>query len=170
MKQNNKYKILVLSDLKEPTKNALKNAVQLAKTIDANVEFFHVKKPTDIVSTDSQLSAMRSINKEYVITEKKIEKLVAPIIEGEAIAIDTSFVFGNVKNEIKNHINNVQPDVIILGSRKPKVLSFIGDKITEFVSKYHKKTTIIVSTGKHFDFETLFSLDVLKQEHQVIEA
>ncbi len=168
--ENNVYKILVLSDLKETTNYALQNAVKLSKTIDADIEFFHVKKPTDIVNTDSQLSAMRNINKEYVVTEKKINNLIAPIIENEGIPIQASFAFGNIKNEIKNHINSCKPDVIILGSRKRKVLSFVGDKIIDFVLKSHKKTVIIVSNGIDFDFEKEFSLDFLKQEKQVIQA
>ncbi len=168
--RNNKYKILVLSDLKETTDCTLQNALKLSKTIDADIEFFHVKKPTDIVDTDSQLSAMRSINKEYVVTEKKINNFIAPIIENEGVTIHTSFAFGNIKNEIENHINTCKPDVIILGSRKRKVLSFVGDKIIDFVLKSHKKTVIIVSNGNDFDFEKEFSLDFLNQERQVIQA
>jgi len=167
---NIKYKILVLADLKETTNYALRNAVKVSKVINAEIEFFHVKKPTDIVNTDSQLSAMRSINKEYVVTEKKINNLIAPIIENEGIIIQSSFAFGNIKNEIENHINSCKPDVIILGRRKIKVLSFVGDKIIDFVLKSHKKTVIIVSNGTDFDFEKEFSLDFLKQESQVIQA
>ncbi len=166
----NKYKILVLSDLKETTNYALQNAVKLSKIIDADIEFFHVKKPTDIVDTDSQLSAMRSINKEYVVTEKKINNLVAPIIENDGVTIQTAFAFGNIKNEIENHINSCKPDIIVLGRRKRKVLSFVGDKIIDFVLKSHKKTVIIVSNGNDFDFEKEFSLDFLNQERQVIQA
>lgn len=168
--ENNVYKVLVLSDLKETTNYALQNAVKLSKTIDTAIEFFHVKKPTDIVSTDSQLSAMRNINKEYVNTEKKISNFITPFIENEGVRIQASFAFGNIKNEIENHINSCKPDVIILGSRKRKVLSFVGDKIIDFVSKSHKKTVIIVSNGQDFDFENEFSLDFMKQERQIIQA
>ncbi len=168
--KKNKYKILVLSDLKETTNWTLQNALKLSKTIGGNIEFFHVKKPTDIVNTDSQLSAIRSINKEYVVTEKKINNLIAPIIENEGIPIQTAFAFGNIKNEIENHINTCKPDVIILGNRKRKVLSFVGDKITDFVLKSYHGTVIIASNDTDFDFEKEFSLDFLKQERQVIQA
>ena len=142
---NNKYKILVLSDLKEGTNSTLKNAVSLSKMIDADIEFFHVKKPTDIVETDSQLSAMRMISKEHIIIEKKIKNLVAPIIKGYNVNIKTSFAFGNLKNEIENSIKAVQPDVIVLGKRKQKKLSFIGDNIAEFVLNVHEDTVMIAS-------------------------
>lgn len=168
--KNNKYKILVLSDLKESTSHAIQNAVKLAKIINAEIEFFHVKKPTDIVNTDSQLSAMRVINKAYVNTERKITNMIDPIIENEGVAIQSSFVFGNIKNEIENQIDLVQPDVIVLGSRKRKVLSFMGDHIEDFIQKTYNKRMIIISKGESIDFEKEFSLDFLKQSKQLAEA
>ena len=76
--KNNKYKILVLSDLNKSADFRLKSTVSLAKMIDGDITLFHVKKPTDIVDRESQLSAMRSINKEHIVTNKKIESLVRP--------------------------------------------------------------------------------------------
>lgn len=168
--RNSKYKILVLSDLKETTNSSLKKAVKLSKTIDADIEFFHVKKPIDIVGTDSQLSAMRSINKEYMVTEKKINNLIAPIVENENITIASSFAFGNIKKEIEDHLDSSKPDVIILGSRKRKVLSFIGDKIIDFVLKSHKGTVVIASDTSDFNFENVGTFDIMNYKGQVIEA
>ena len=168
--KNSKYKILVLSDLKETTNSTLQNALKLSEIIDANIEFFHVKKRTDIVDTDSQLSAMRNINKEYIVTEKKINNLITPIIGNEGISIQTSFAFGNIKNEIGNYINCYKPDIIVLGNRKRKVLSFVGDKISDFVLKSYHGTVIIASNDSSFYFEKELSFDFLKQERQVIQA
>ncbi|WP_460220194.1 universal stress protein [Psychroserpens sp. MEBiC05023] len=131
--KSNKYKILVLSNLKGSTTSTLKNTISLSKMIDANIEFFHVKKPTDIVETDSQLSAMRTINKERIVTEKKIKQLITSISNDYDVDIKTSFAFGNIKNEIKDHIEKTKPDIIVLGKRKQKALSFIGDNVTGFV-------------------------------------
>ena len=74
--KNNKYKILVLSDLKKSTSATLKTAVSLAKMIDGEIEFFHVKKPIDIVEKENQLSAIRTINENHTLIRKKIEKLL----------------------------------------------------------------------------------------------
>lgn len=143
--KNNKYKVLVLSNLKEGTRNTIKNTISLSKMIDADIEFFHVKKPTDIVGTDSQLSAIRTISKEHISTEKKIRELIETVSKDYDISIKTSFAFGNIKNEIENHIRKSQPDIVVLGKRKQKTLSFIGDNITEFVLNTYDGPVMIAS-------------------------
>jgi len=77
MKKNkNNYKILVLSDLKSTSNTTLKSTISLAKMIGGDIEFFHAKKPTDVVKNENQLSAMRAINANYNETDKKIRDLV----------------------------------------------------------------------------------------------
>ena len=131
--RNNKYKILVLSDLKKSPSTILKSTVSLAKMIDGDINFFHVKKPSDVVERESQLSAMRTINQEQIITGKKIQEALAPISNDYNVNINSTFAFGNVKNEIEEHIKVTNPDVIVLGKRKAKGLRFLGDNITDFV-------------------------------------
>lgn len=166
----NKHKILVLSDLKDNTNCVIENAVKLSKKIDATIQFFYVKKLLDVVTSDSQLSAMRAINTEYIATDKKINDFIAPICKIQDVHINTSFTFGNVKNEIENAINTYQPDVIVLGSRTPKVLSFIGDNITDFVIKKHQGAVIIASKINGYDPIKKLTLDVLNKERVVIKA
>jgi hypothetical protein len=60
-----KNKILVLSDINSSTTGILTNALNLAKIVSGEITLFCVKKPTDIVENDSQLSAMRIINKKF---------------------------------------------------------------------------------------------------------
>jgi nucleotide-binding universal stress UspA family protein len=162
----NKYKILVLSDLKEGTNTTLKNTVSLSRMINADIEFFHVKKLTDIVETDSQLSAMRTISKEHIIIEKKIQNLVTPISKEYDVNINTSFAFGNVKNEIENRIKTAQPDVIVLGKRKQKKLSFIGDNITDFVLNTHKGSVMLASDIDGLEPEKELSLGFYNNEKE----
>lgn len=143
--RNNKYKILVLSDLKKSPSTILKNASSLAKIIDGDITFFHVKKPSDVVERESQLSAMRTINQEQIITGKKIQEALDPISKDYDVNINSTFAFGNVKNEIEEHIKATNPDVIVLGKRKAKGLRFLGDNITDFVLKIHKGPVMIAS-------------------------
>lgn len=143
--RNNKYKILVLSDLKKSPSTILKNASSLAKIIDGDIKFFHVKKPSDVVDRESQLSAMRTINQEQIITGKKIQEALDPISKDYDVNINSTFAFGNVKNEIEEHIKATNPDVIVLGKRKAKGLRFLGDNITDFVLKIHKGPVMIAS-------------------------
>ncbi|MEO9572271.1 MAG: universal stress protein [Polaribacter sp.] len=143
MKKLKKQKILVLSDLNETTSNTIKSSVSLAKIVDGNIDFFYVKKPTEVVEKESQLSAMRTINKEYLSIDKKIKTIINPISNNYNVVINHNFAIGNLKNEIDQFIDKNKPDIIVLGKRKTKVLNFIGDNITPFILKKHKGTIVI---------------------------
>lgn len=155
---NNKYKILVLSDLKEGTNSTIKNAVNLSKIINADIEFFHVKKPTDIVERESQLSAMRIINKEHLIIEKRIKSIIEPISKSYDINIKSSFAFGNVKSQINDCIESSNPDIVVLGKRKSKSIKFIGDNITDHVLSIYKGEVMIASNDNGLEPEGQLTL------------
>lgn len=134
MKTNNKrYKLVVLSDLSKSSSTILKSSVGLAQMIDGDIEVFHVKRPTDIVDSENQLSAMRTIHSKQRTTDKEIQNLIRPISEEYGMNIPYSFTFGNVKNEINDFIKESQPDIIVLGKRKSRPFSLLGDGITEFI-------------------------------------
>ena len=103
--------------------------------INGEVELFHVKSATEIVESESQLSAVRNINEQYIVADKKIKGLLEPISKDYHLKVKYKYAFGNVKDEIEKYINKVKPDIIVLGKRKSKALSFIGDNITDFVLK-----------------------------------
>ena len=63
-----KYKIVVFSDLKKSLGNTLKSTLSLAKMLNGEIAIFHVKKATEVVTEDSHLSAIRSLNIEIWIT------------------------------------------------------------------------------------------------------
>ena len=144
--KNNKYKILVLSDLKNSTNTLLKSTVSLAKIINGEIVLFHVKKPTEIVERESQLSAFRTINGEHYSIDKKIQNLINPISKDYGINIKYKFAFGHIKNEINNHIEAYKPDIIVLGKRKSKPLNFIGDNMASFVLKKHEGVIMIAAS------------------------
>jgi len=146
MKKN--YKILVLSDLNKSTSKTLKSSISLAKIVNAEINFFHVKSPSDVVDTENQLSAMRSINQNYIITNNKITKLINSISNAYNVNVNHTFTTGNVKNEIEKYIEENKPDIIVLGKRKSKLVNFIGDNITQFVlNKY--KGIIVIADGNN---------------------
>jgi len=159
--KNSKYKILVLSDLKDSTQNTLKSAVSLAKMLKADLEFFHVKKPTDIVEQDNQLSAMRTIGKEHITTEKTIKKLVRSVSKDYDMKINSSFTFGNVKREIENYIDMIQPDIIVLGKKKSKAIRLKDDNITDFVLKKYDGAILIASEQNSLEPNKELSLGLL---------
>lgn len=143
--KTNKYKILVLSDINKSVNSILKSSIALAKKINADIEFFHVKKPTDIVKQDNQLSAVRAINSDYNATDKEIKKIINSLSKAYDIKIKHTFVIGNVKNEISRAIEDSQPDVIVLGKRLSKAYNFISDNIVKHVLKKHKGGLMIVA-------------------------
>lgn len=165
MKQN-KYKILVLSDLKATTANALKSAVSLAKMIGGDIEFFHVKNPTEVVERDNQLSAIRNINEKHIATENEIQNMIGPISDAYGVNIDYTFTFGNVKDEIQMYINEKSPDIIVLGKRKAKVVKFLGDSITNFVLKNFDGVIMIASDTNALEPNKELSLGVLNDVEQ----
>ncbi|AOW21305.1 universal stress protein [Urechidicola croceus] len=136
-------KILVLSDLKKSTNKVLKNSVGLAKMVQGDIQFFHVTKPIEVVEQDNQLSAIRSINETQNSLKNKIEDSIKNITDNHGITIKYKFTIGNIKNEIGKYIEEVKPDIIVLGKRKP--ISFIGDNITGFILEKFKG--IILITG-----------------------
>ncbi|MFH6768383.1 universal stress protein [Gaetbulibacter aquiaggeris] len=156
-----KYKILVLSDLKSSTTNILKSSVSLAKMTNGQIEFFYVKKPTDILQKDNQLSAIRTINKEHINVHKKIQNIINPICDEYGIKIKYSFAFGNLKNEVKTYIKEHQPDIIVLGKRKPKSLNFVGDNITQFVLDKHDGIIMFATDKNPIEPNTEISLGLL---------
>ncbi|RAJ12097.1 universal stress protein [Olleya aquimaris] len=162
--KNNKYKILVLSDLKKSAESALKNAISLAKLVDGEVTLFHVKKPTEVVGRESQLSAMRSINQEHIDTNKTIESLINSITKDYDLNVDYKFTMGNLKNEVENFINQFQPDIIVLGKRNSKTLSFIGDNLIDVVLKNHDGVIMVASDKHPLQPNQEISIGLLNQE------
>lgn len=163
-----KHKIVVLSDLKDSTATSLKTAISLAKKTDASIHFFHVKKPTDVVVTDNQLSAKRAINSQFTQTNKEISELVSEFSQKYDINITSSFTFGNIKNEIDLFLEDTNPNIIVIGKRRSKSISALGDKISKHVLKKKGKTIIIASAESELQPENEISLGLyseIEQQH-----
>lgn len=166
--KTNKYKILVLSDLKESTNSTLKSTVNLAKMIGGDIVFFHVRKPTDVVERDNQLSAIRNINEKHIATDKVMQNITQPISEEYGVNINYKFSFGNVKHEIDNYIKESKPDIIVLGKKQPRKFKLLGDSITHHVLKNYSGVVVIASDTKALEPNTELSLGVLNGEEQII--
>lgn len=168
--ENDKYKILVLSDLKRNSSTTLKNSVSLAKMIDADLQLFHVKKHTEIVTRENQLSAMRSINEAFIKTKNKIIGLIDPVSKSYDIDIDYNFSFGNLKDEIRNSIKNVKPDIIVLGQKDTKPLKLVGDSITSFILKEFDGIVMISSPNNVLEPNEKMTLGVLNGSKKIFDT
>lgn len=175
--KNNKYKILVLSDLKKTASTTLKSSVSLAKMIDAEIALFHVKKHIDIVKRENQFTAMRTLNEEHNNTKKKIDAIVKDFSKEYNVKISGNYAFGKVKEEIQKQIELYKPDIIVLGQRDSTPFKLIGDSVTRFILKQFKgiimissnenalvpneKMTLGVLNGSNKIFDTEFSNDII---------
>ncbi|WP_149273352.1 universal stress protein [Pareuzebyella sediminis] len=159
--EKDKYKIVLFSDLKDAIHSSLVSTICLAKMIHADIEVFSVKKPTDIIGEENQLSAMRSINSEHTDTEKKMKSIIDPISKSYGIDIKYSFTFGNVKNEITRFIKERRPDMIVVGKRKSRPFNLIGSSITEFVLDTFKGTVLIATDKSVLEPDGELNLGIL---------
>ncbi len=76
MMKDNKYRILVLSDLKEKSITALNYAARLGNEINAEVEMLYVKAATELAQTENPLLAMRIFSEHCCKIDKEINQLV----------------------------------------------------------------------------------------------
>ncbi|NER15349.1 universal stress protein [Leptobacterium flavescens] len=156
-----KYSLLVLTDLSEVSLRALKSAVGLAKLIDGSIEVFHVSPSVSLADHDNQISAMRSIKEAEIVARGTLQSLTDEIADEENLAISYDFAFGNIKKEVKDHIEKVNPDIIVLGKRKNKLLKFGGDNLTQFILKEFPDNVFVAGREKEFNAGTDISLGFL---------
>ncbi|GAA4233371.1 hypothetical protein GCM10022291_10190 [Postechiella marina] len=155
---NNKYKILMLTDLKSSPEHLLENALNLAKHVNGDLDIFHVKKASEVVEKDNQLNAIRSIKDEHKIIDKRIKNLISS--SSNLCKINYSYSLGYIKDEIEKHIKEIKPDIIVLGKRKTKSLNIIGDNITRFILKKYKGDIFIASSNSVIKQKSDMSLGI----------
>ncbi len=156
--QKNKYQLLVLTDLTQKSDTALRNAINMAKAIDGSIEIYHVGSPLDVVKYENQVSSMREIAKKRIATEKKLRDLAHLISKEENIAVSYGFTLGNVKNEIQHHIKKTNPDIVVIGKRKKKLVDFLEDGVTKFLLNKHSGPILIVGEGNEIQADREISL------------
>lgn len=162
--KKNKYKIVVFSDLKESLNNTLKSTLSLAKMINGEIELFHVKKASDVVNKESQLSAIRSINGEYLQMENKIKSVVDIFSKNFGTPITYSFTIGNLKSEIAEYISEKKPDIIVLGKKKTKLFNLAGDNLIQFVLDQYNGPVFLTDDKNVLESNNELSLGVLNDE------
>lgn len=162
--ENNKYKILMLTDLKSSPEHLLENALNLAKHINGDIDIFHVKKASEVVEKDNQLNAIRSIKDEHKIIDKRIKDLISSA--SNPCKINYSYSLGYIKDEIEKHITEIKPDIIVLGKRKSKSLNIIGDNITRFILKKYNGDIFITSSNSVLKTNSDMSLGVFNNSEK----
>lgn len=165
-----KYKIAVFSDLKESLGNTLKSTLSLAKMLNGDITIFHVKKATEVVTEDSQLSAIRSLNSEFITMDNDIKAIVTSYSKDFGVTMSYSCAIGNLKNEIATYIKKEKPDFIVLGKRKSNFFNILGDKLIPFVLKIHKGPIFLTDEINVLDYGNDLSLGVLSNTEETLIA
>src|SRR5690606_36802964 len=168
--KTNKYKIAVLTDLKKSAIETLKSTISLAKMIEADIEVLHVKKPTDIVKHESQLSAFRTINEQHTSAKKKLEDLISSVSGDKEINIKYSYTFGNVKNEIEDYLTQHKPDMIVLAKRSPNTLNLNGESLINFISTIFKGAISITGNYSVLKSNQELSLGILNRKNVIVNS
>ena len=168
--KKNIHKIAVFLDLKESEINTLKSTLNLAKMINGEVEFFHVKKPTEMIKEESQLSAMKTINDKYFSIEKKIKSFINSVFKDSGIKTNYTVSVGNIESEIIRFIETSHPDIIVLGKRKASPLKFVGDGITQLVLKKFNGIIMIASDKNILDTQEELSLGLFNNGNQILRT
>ncbi|MEM7380990.1 MAG: hypothetical protein AAF361_07310, partial [Bacteroidota bacterium] len=78
------------------------------------------------------------------------EKDIRELQDSEGVRISFKIAFGNVKREIRSHIKKTNPDIAVLGKRKPKFVGFLGDGITDFVLNKCSTNVLITDEDQKF--------------------
>src|SRR5690606_15005172 len=143
--EKNKHQIALFTFLKEDISSLLTSTVGLAQMINAEIEVLHITKPTAVSRKDNQLSAMRSINREHMLTDKRMKEIVLPIIDNYGIPITYSSTLGNIKNELVKYLNENNPDILVLGRGRSNPINTADDRIINFVLSVFKGPILIVS-------------------------
>ncbi|MEM9678831.1 MAG: universal stress protein [Bacteroidota bacterium] len=145
MKTNSTYKIAVLTDLSSSADQTLKSAVNLSKLLNGHIDLYYAKSSNGIAKFENQMSSLRALNEAYTDTKIQLSELAKRMSKTEGVNINYTFSVGQVKREIKDYLTQTQPDIVVLGKKKQKLVNGFGDGITKFVLKHHKGGVMISS-------------------------
>lgn len=168
--KKNKHKIAIFTDLQGDISSLIKSAVSLAQMIKGEIEILKVTNPSAVIGKENQLSAMRSLNREYILTDKKMKDILSPIIDNYGIPLNYSSTFGNIRNEINRYLRENNPDIIVLGRHKSKHFNTAENRIINFVLSVFKGTVLIVSHDKGLEPGTKISIGSLNCSEAVFNS
>lgn len=136
--------ILVPVDIEETelTDNALAHAIKLAKLSGAKMHLFHALPDASAFMTAYSFGIKEFENQAVVKAEEKLEALVKQIdLPGEALSYSVSF--GVPRDEALSLADELNADLIIIGSRRPSVKTYLlGSNAAAIVR--HARTSVLV--------------------------
>ncbi|MCO6553811.1 MAG: universal stress protein [Gilliamella sp.] len=138
-------KILVPIDVLEDqlTKKVIPHVECLAKLSNSQVIFFHSLPVASAIVNAYSFGFDEFKDKAIVQTEKDLHKLIDSIdLPRENVSF--SIAFGNPRDEILRLAEEIQPDLIILGSRRPNISTHLLGSNASGVVRGAKTSVLVV--------------------------
>lgn len=136
--------ILVPVDIveKELTAKVIPHVEYLAKLSNAKVKFFHALPVASAIVNAYSFGFDEFKDHATVQAEKWLKELVKTInLPKENLSY--TLAFGNPRDEILTIANEINPDLIIIGSRRPNITThLLGSNASSIVR--HAKTAVLV--------------------------
>nr|WP_113868070.1 universal stress protein [Brenneria salicis]NMN91215.1 universal stress protein G [Brenneria salicis ATCC 15712 = DSM 30166]RBP60456.1 universal stress protein G [Brenneria salicis ATCC 15712 = DSM 30166]RLM30082.1 universal stress protein [Brenneria salicis ATCC 15712 = DSM 30166] len=136
--------ILVPVDITEEqlTQNALTHAVRLAKMSNATIHLFHAL-PDASAFLSAYSFGMKEFENEAVVKANDKLKALAKSIDLPASRVSFSVSFGTPRDEALQLAEELNADLIVIGSRRPDVKTYLlGSNAAAIVR--HAKTSVLV--------------------------
>ncbi|WP_392553589.1 universal stress protein [Orbus wheelerorum] len=137
--------ILVPIDIveKELTKKVLPHVTYLAQLSNANVKFFHVLPVASAIVNAYSFGFDEFKDKATLQAEQWLIELIDHIdLPKENLSY--AVAFGNPRDEILSIANELKPDLIILGSRRPNISTHLLGSNAAAVVRYAKTPVLVI--------------------------
>ncbi|PWC14220.1 universal stress protein [Brenneria roseae subsp. americana] len=136
--------ILVPVDLEEEllTKNALEHAVRLAKMSGATIHLLHALPDASAFLSAYSFGIKEFENEAVVKANEKLKALVKTV-DLPASRLSFSVSFGTPRDEILQLAEEINADLIVVGSRRPDVKTYLLGSNAAAVVR-HAKTSVLV--------------------------
>lgn len=136
--------ILVPVDLEEEllTKNALEHAVRLAKMSGATIHLLHALPDASAFLSAYSFGIKEFENEAVVKANEKLKALVKTV-DLPVSRLSFSVSFGTPRDEILQLAEEINADLIVVGSRRPDVKTYLLGSNAAAVVR-HAKTSVLV--------------------------
>ncbi|ACS86453.1 MULTISPECIES: universal stress protein [Musicola] len=129
-------------DEEELTKKALSHAVMLAKLADAKLHLFHALPDASAFMSAYSFGIKEFENEAVVKADEKLHLLVSTI-DLPPEKLSHSISFGIPRDEVLELAQEIEADLIVIGSRRPNVKTYLlGSNAAAIVR--HAQTTVLV--------------------------
>ncbi|KGA33626.1 universal stress protein [Pectobacterium brasiliense] len=137
--------ILVPVDIEEDalTKHALTHAVRLAKMSGAAIHLFH-SLPDASAFLSAYSFGIKELENEAVVKANDKLKSLMKTIDLPASRLSCSVSFGSARDEVLALAEEINADLIVIGSRRPNVKTYLLGSNAAAIVRHAKMSVLVV--------------------------